>query len=144
MRRKIAVSQFNLAEHQRSVYEIVPEAGTTFEEILHPDYWAHVAKHLRPWCRIEIRYDAADSAYFAELVVRAADHITAKVAVLRKIDLRGDASAPAAEAPEGYVVKERGKNGWCVLRGTEVVKTGFQTREQALAAAAAHAEVFAG
>lgn len=111
---KLSAAQFKPAEYESNAYVAHPEAGEAFEEVLQPIYWAHVARSLRPWDKIDIR--PADFSYYAELIVTASGPQWAKVAVLRKVDFGKNDKAAETLIPDGYDIKHRGAAGWCVVR----------------------------
>lgn len=145
---KLHASRFKSAELVRLVHDIVPEAGTPFEDILKPEYWAHVAQSLRPWARIEVR--AEDGSYFAELLVVNCGRLWAKVAVLRKVDLGDMASEAVPANPDpSFSVMWRGPHAkHAVMRlgkagGKEVLREGFETKDEAATWMADHIKALA-
>lgn len=118
------------ASTMRKLCAITPTAGTPFDALLQPSYWANVAERLRPFDRIEVL--AEDGSYFAILLVRAASRLSAKVAVLEKYDLDAvdDTSAESA-----FFVAWRGPHQkHAVIRAADklAVQTGFDTKEAAM------------
>jgi hypothetical protein len=83
--RKLIVPRFKNAEYERVIYQACPENGVSFEDVLQPEFWSHVADKLKPTDRIEVL--AEDGSYFAELLVIDAGRLYAKVAVLRFVEL---------------------------------------------------------
>lgn len=133
--RKLLVTQIKEAEYVRRDYVVTPPQGTTMQEMLEPMYWAHVARQLRPFDRIEVRF--ADGKAWAELIVRVAEPLAVKVAILRHRDFeieQGKSSGPELEIPDGYEVKHRGLAKWSVIRlaDQEVLEKGFQDRTAAI------------
>lgn len=139
--RKIHPSRCKLAEGARNIWQIVPEEGVSFDDLLDPAYWTHIADRLRPTDRIEVVPE--DGSYFAELLVRSQGRMTAKVVVLRKVDL----GAPEASAPTlGFDVLWKGahhKHAVVRLRDKSVMQAGFEAKEAALAWLAANARTLA-
>lgn len=134
---QLNASRVQLGEHTRSIYEAIAEPGTTESDLIEPSYWAHLASRLRAKDRIEVHAD--DGAWFAELLVLDAGRAYAKVAVLRFIKL--EASVPGNELADmqGHEIKHRGHSAqWSVLRGKDVLRDKFATREQASQWLAAH------
>ena len=70
-------SRMELAEQARNVYAVVVETGTPYEEILKPQFWAHVASKLKTRDRIEVESEEGD--YFAELRVTYSGNNTVRV-----------------------------------------------------------------
>lgn len=139
--RKIHPSRFKLAETSRNVYMIVPEDGTPFDSLLEPSYWSHIADKLRPTDRIEVI--AEDGSYFAELLVRSQGRMTAKVSVLRKVDLD---PPEAASQTLGFDVQWKGphhKHAVVRLSDKSIMQGSFDTKEMALAWLALNARTLA-
>lgn len=67
------------------------EAGTTIEDILRPEYWAHVATKLRPDAKICVYTE--DRAFYAELIVLQVSRVDARVAMILHKDLTDDLRA---------------------------------------------------
>ena len=104
---------------------ITVESGTTREQIVHPDFWGHVAARLRPYAKIEVRCD--DGSFYAELLVLAAERTFAMVRVLHWHDLttadvaKTQAASVAVQRFEehlkAYEVRWRGPHlMWSVIR----------------------------
>lgn len=126
---KLPAARFHLAEHKRNVYLIVPPEGTPFEAVLDAAYLGHVAARLRIGDRVEVMPE--DGAYFGELLVTYVERQTAKVEVLRKIDL-GAIDVPA-EAPDFEIRFKGPQRQHSVVRVSDksVVKDGFATKDAA-------------
>jgi hypothetical protein len=137
--RKVeALTHTNLkeAEFVRPVYCATIPIGTLPEDLLKPEYWAHVATHLRPWARIEAR--AEDGTWFAEYIVLSVDRTWARVRMLGKYNLtNNDVSLSQAEkvTQSGFEVKWRGAAKWSVIRKADsaVLKEGMDREEADLA-----------
>lgn len=119
------------ADYKRSVHYVVVEAGVPFEAVLDPGFWAHISAKLRPFDKIEV--DTDDGAWYAELKVRDAGKLYAKVAatvyVQHKDHVEVEQGSPALT---DHIVKFRGPiHKWCVLRGTDVLKDQMGTKEEA-------------
>jgi hypothetical protein len=131
--RKLLETQFANAETCRRDVVVTPEAGTTLEEMVNPLYWSHVAKGLKAWDRIEVR--PADGTWWAELLVRVVQPFAVRVHVLRHAEFRRGGGIEAGEVPAGYEVRNRGRDGWAVIRSDDkaVLKEKEPSREHALA-----------
>jgi hypothetical protein len=116
--RKAMPMDLTLAENKEIRYVHTPPAGTTIEEMLNPQYWAHVATQLRPGAIIVVW--GADGALWAELLVWTVAPFAAKVEALRSAtrDLPRLLGAVVEEV-EGYEFKHRGGGKWSVLRTTD-------------------------
>src|SRR5690349_16586133 len=84
-------ARFKRAENERTIWTATVEAGIPFEDVLKPEFWAHIASkmynppHRTGWGdRIEVYPD--DMTYYAELFVHDAGPNWAKVSVLQKHD----------------------------------------------------------
>lgn len=55
------------AEQDRVVYRAYPDTGTAYEDLLNPAYWAHTARTLKRFDRIEVVPE--DESYYIELLV---------------------------------------------------------------------------
>lgn len=138
----LSSARFGLAEFKRNLFLVRPAAGTSKEDILNPVYWAHTAAHLKVHDVIEVC--AEDGAYWGQLLVLSRSDVHANVVELTWTDIA--ANAGAEEEIGGLRVKYGNyKTGWRVLRVSdgEVVSTGLESREEAVAAAKAHAEMLA-
>lgn len=121
---KINVGNLKPAEFARNVFAATPDHGTVFEDILKPEYWAHVASKLHPTDRIELV--AEDGSWFAELIVTAAARNWASVSVLRYVEI-SEAAKPAAKTAQFEVAFKGQKLLHAVIRKSdkEIVKSGF-------------------
>jgi len=139
---QLAISRFKQAEYERTVYSVVPEHETPFDAVIQPEYWAHVSARMRPGDRIEVQ--AEDGSYWAELLVRDAGRLFAKVAVLRKVELNEEDVTGDMPAATEFAIKWRGPHHkWCVLRGVDLVKAECQTRGEASTWLADHMKALA-
>lgn len=122
-------SRISLAEFIRQTHHVTPEEGTKFEDLLREDFWSAVSYKFKPADIIEIH--AEDGSYFAELYIRAAGRNWAKVAVLRKVDL--DPVEAQFSMPEFETAWKGPARKFAVIRlsDKEIIKDGFDTKEQA-------------
>lgn len=136
---QLAPSRIELAEQLRTIWSMSPEADTTFEAILLPEYWAHVSAKFRPRDRIEV--EPEDGTYYAELIVRDAGKLFAKVEVIRHVKLkeynvRGDLDMQ-------FDIRHAGPNQkWRVVRVADkaVLSSGHETPDAARSWAMQHAK----
>lgn len=126
--RKLPEARFATAEVIRTHYVIVPEAGTSLEDLLDPIYWSHVARRLRPLDILEVH--AEDGSYFAELLVRNTNQLnSAKVEVLRSKEF-----GVAEDEEDEFSVKWKGGHAkYAVIRRRDkaVMQDGFANKEDA-------------
>lgn len=78
-------ARFKLAEYERQDWILNAPHGTEIEDVIQPEYWAHIAAKMRPYDHVEVR--AEDGSYIAQLIVLGCDRNWAKVQVLNKFDL---------------------------------------------------------
>lgn len=132
MNKKLQTTRIELAEHQRNIWAVVPEAGASLDDVVKPEYWAHVAARMKPWDRIDVMPE--DGSYFAELLVRDAARLYAKVTVLRHVKLDAVASDAADETTALFDVAYVGPvKKWRVMRKADKapLREGFQSRGDA-------------
>lgn len=132
----LTITNLKEAEFVRPVYCATIPIGTDPEDLLKPEYWAHVATHLRPWARIEAR--AEDGTWFAEYIVLSVDRTWARVRMLAKYNLTSqDTSISQAEkiSQSGFEIKWRGGAKWSVIRKVDsaVMKEGMERDEAEMA-----------
>lgn len=130
---KLLQKQIKPSEFIRTVWSAQPEPGTTLNDMLQPEYWAHVSKTLKQGDRIEVT--DSGTGWFAELFVRSAGHNDARVVVLRSYVFDTPAKADDGHP---FEVKHRGGAGWSVVRKADkaVVFEKGATRDEAEAALA--------
>lgn len=122
-------SRVKLAEYARQRHHVVPEEGTKFEDLQKEEYWAAVAYMFKPCDIIEVH--AEDGSYYAELYIRACGRNWAKVAVLNKTALEPvEAKVTRPEFETAWKGPAR-KFGVVRVSDGEIIKDGFDTREQA-------------
>ena len=135
--RKLLSGKLKRAEFERTVYRIKPEDGTEFEDIMKPEYWAHVGRVLRPFDIIEVLFE--NGTHYVELVVVDCGDLWAKVAVKTDLNLATEkksadevreeavGNAPYSVAYKGPTVK------WAVIRNSdnEYVEKGMATKAEA-------------
>ena len=132
----LTITNLKEAEFVRPVYCATIPFGTLPEDLLKPEYWAHVATHLRPWARIEAR--AEDGTWFAEYIVLSVDRTWARVRMLAKYNLTSqDTSISQAEkiSKSGFEIKWCGGAKWSVIRTVDsaVMKEGMERDEAEVA-----------
>ena len=68
------------AEYVRSPFRVEPAAGAALEDVMAPDYFAHVASKLRAGDRLEIMPECM--SWYAEALVVDATRLSARIAIL--------------------------------------------------------------
>jgi hypothetical protein len=130
----LTITNLKEAEFVRPVYCATIPIGTLPDDLLKPEYWAHVATHLRPWARIEAR--AEDGTWFADLLVLSVDRTWARVRMLGRYNLTSqDVALTQSEQITGFEVKWRGAAKWSVIRKADsaVLKEGMDREEADIA-----------
>lgn len=118
----------------RNRYMATAEAGTPFESVLDPAYWAHVAQGnyaKQPGDLITIGTD--DEAWYAELLVRAVYPESLIVVPLPGYPMKLDDLSPTVFGDK-YVIERKGNHlKFCVIRLSDgaTVKDKCHTRTQA-------------
>jgi len=131
---KLPVPRMKSAEYMRQCHRVTPEAGTPYDAVTEPSYWAHVAQKINPYDKIEVV--AEDGAWYAELLVLSVDKMAITVREIVLIDLHGDSTEDAEGDQEqsDYFSKYRGPHlQWCVMRRSDqaCVRDKIQTKVQA-------------
>lgn len=142
MTRSLVRSRITLADQVRSRWAISPEAGSTIEDIMRPEYTANIAAQLKRWDVVEVRPD--DETYYAELLVKTAERTGATFWLIQFCELA--TKAPAAEPSEPFVIGWGGphqKHRVIRKADNEVLKHGFSSAEEARAWAVEHAKALA-
>lgn len=125
---KILQSQLKQAEFVRTVHAATPEHGASIDDVLVPEFWAHVAKQFKPGDRIEVKPDGAD--WLAELYVLKIDVHGVHVALLNKYELSASSNAPAVANDDEYEINFGGAAKWRVIRKSdrEVMVKGLASK----------------
>lgn len=126
--------ELQLTQHAQLSYTHAVSESTKFEELLKPDYWAHVAQKFRPHTVITVIPE--DGSYWAELLVVSCDRLWARVAVLRHYDLTEVETSPEASASgvDAFEIQWKGPTKkHCVVRKSDnaIVNEGIQTKADA-------------
>ena len=132
---QLLMSRFKQAEFARNIWRIVPEHGTSTDDIIAPLYWSHVAAHLKPFDKIEVL--AEDGSFYAELLVITVGHGAVRVAPLFLRVLDGTFDEQVSDFGE-YEVRYKGPHWkWCVIRkaDSQAVMKEIPTRDAAQRAA---------
>lgn len=117
-------------------FAAVTPAGTPFEHVLAPEFWAHVAYKLHAGDEIAVHTD--DGRYFGRVYVR---HVSApgaqrlnNRAIVAKLEHHPFDELKAAPADTEHDVKWMGPHmKWCViaLKDQRVLKEGCGTQDEA-------------
>ena len=109
-----------------NIWQVKPEIAATVQDLLNPEYWAHVARRMRAGDRVEAVPD--DRHYFAEFFVLAASTNWAKLVLIREVTLIKDNEKTVTE---GFSVAFAGAHKWRVTRGEEVLSKGHDDKDSA-------------
>ena len=142
MTKRLKAVNMRLADHKRKNFAIEIDAGTTFKEILDPDFYSSVAAKLHQYDVLEAI--AKDNSFWAMLLVEKIQGTSVVVREIKHIDFTKSAEGAklAAEVKAAYKVKHMGENNWCVLRngekGDELVIEGLHSKKDAEKAKTKH------
>jgi hypothetical protein len=127
----VNVSRFKSSEHVRREYVAYVQADVAIEDVCKRDFWKHVARDIRPGDHIEVVCE--DMTWRADLFVVSSGAQVVDVKVINKTDLTG---IEIQEDVAGTLrVQWRGPfHKHSVVRGKEVILTGYETSDAAMAA----------
>lgn len=129
MPKMLPEARFSQASYATNRWSVTFDPTTPYDRMFEPDFWSHVGRKLRIGDIIEVH--AEDTTWFAELYVVAAHRLSAKVVLLRRVDLAPAAEVAAPASP--LTVKYRGPHArYCVMRGENVIAEKFQTEAEAM------------
>ncbi len=131
-RRVVMPGRMNLAQSQFSIWDVVPDFGTTPEQLEDPAYWAHCAKRLNVWDRIVARSE--DGSWMAEFVVVERGNLYARVRPLPGYPMSLQVSEPDVDSsmPTGYAVKWTGPHSkYAVTRNGDKLRDRFENKGSA-------------
>lgn len=113
---KLQEARLKARQYVSQDWQIVPEYGTTIEEVLCPEFYTNIAKKFSPTDIIEVV--AEDLSWTARLMVVEVGKLWAKVALIYKVDLTADQEVTAVKGDlTNYEVKYRGPHlKFCVVR----------------------------
>ncbi len=122
---KITAANVTLAEQSFSQFHAKPEAGVPLEQVLRPEFWAHVSAQFKPLALIHV--NAADGSYYALLQVRSCSRIEAVCEVLLQKEFGPVTRLAQTEGKEFVTRWGSPAVGWQVIRAADkqVVKDGF-------------------
>lgn len=128
------LQRFKGREYMVSDYVCTAHPHTEPEDLLKPEYWAHVSTHVTPRTSIEAWGD--DGTWMARYVVLEAGRNWAKLHMTEKHRLTTvDVALTQAEAMSPYEITHRGPHcQWSVIRkkDNQVVHEGEATRDGAV------------
>jgi len=129
---KLSEKNLHSADYVRQCFRVAPPAGTVFDEMLDPHYWAHVARRITPHDIIEVVPE--DGSFFARLFVINSDKLWVKVAKIEYVDF-AEVAEKKADPSEKFEVKFGGPSAkWRVHNKSDnslVSTDSFQSRPEA-------------
>lgn len=125
--------RMELREFKQNVWAVFAPAGTTVEDLLNRDFWAHCAIKFSPMNKICVMTD--DKRLYVELIVTTVGSAWAQVHVLGIPLIIGDVASNGSIADD-YRIEDGGLHKkWIVVRksdGAEIKSDGtLKTPEQA-------------
>lgn len=129
---QILERNFSLREQMAVTYYAVPAAGTPFERIMQPDYWAHIARRVKVGSEIVVQPE--DGAYYARLLIVYVATGTVQVKELMYVELIAPVGDTVAE--EDITIRYSGPIAkWRVTRNSDgcVLAEGAVVATKALA-----------
>ena len=126
----LAADRWQLGEFINARHAICLPAGTPFDNVKRPEFWANIVR-IKPDDIIEVRTE--DRKFYAELLVLARGRNWATVAVIREpVALKAAALPPSATS--AYKIEYGGSHvQWRVLRESDmsVIRDKFPTEDAA-------------
>lgn len=130
---KIMEKDFKEADFSRQIFRASPPEGTKLDDLLEPEYWAHVARRVNPHDIIEVV--PVDGSFFARFFVLNVGKLSVKLYKLEYCELNAAPVGSAApKATSLFEPKFSGPLKWNVIRKSDkqvVSSKPFQTREEA-------------
>ena len=123
-------ARFTQTSFTRNHFHASIPSEVSFEEILSPDYWCNNAVQLKIGDHIEAFCE--DGSFYAEMIVRNCDRLTAVLGVITHVDFSGSVEIDEID-PEYEVAFAGPTHKWRIVRKSDkaVVKHGFQTKQEA-------------
>lgn len=128
--KPLAYRDLVIAESHRVEHFITLPEGMQLEDLSLPEVWGAVAHKLHVHDTVEV--SDAKSTFWAELLVREVGKSHAEVTILRKVDLK-PLYETSDDLPLGHSVRFIGsKQRWSIFRGNQIIKTGFNSKGEAI------------
>lgn len=140
--RTVLPSQVKFEEHAHNIWCVIPEYGTTVEDMKREEYWAAVARQMRHMDEIKVM--AEDSSWWAHFIVRNVGHGSVNVGLVNFKEF-GDKVAESYDF-DAYRATWKGPvRKWIVERRSDdqVMKEGFGDKGEALTWIGVHAKSLA-
>jgi hypothetical protein len=124
--------RMGLAEHGRQDWVVNAAAGTSVQDVLNPQYWAHMAAQMQPYDRIDVRLETGE--WMLELLVGGVGRNWAQVHLLHQHELTK--LADVMPRAQHHRVEWKGpQRKWAVIRlsDDEILQDGKVSRAEAQA-----------
>lgn len=130
--KRILANRVVLAEMVRQEWFATCPDHMTPEDVLQPEFWAHVASRFRPYDEVIVGNDAC--GWRISLVVADVWSAGVRMIELSRVELAG-ALEKSTEEANGLRIMWRGPNAkWSILDAAgQVLQSGFANKEDALA-----------
>ena len=115
------------AEFQRNVWSITVADDVTVEDMLEPEFWAHVCTKLQRGDHIEA--NPKDLNWYAEFIVLGKDKLWAKV--IQKGETLFLFNPTEGSPDPKFTVKFNPRKQWRVLRDADVMSEDHPSKEAA-------------
>jgi hypothetical protein len=129
----LKMGRFKRADYVFNTWAVNAEAGVGIEDILKPQYWAHVAAQLTAFDEIVVRAD--DGAFRLHLFVETCGRTWAKVHLVTEPLILQAKETPEIPVADGeYAIKWAGPHDrWRIIRTAdkEIISKGHATRDAA-------------
>lgn len=116
------------AAYVRQDHVVNAPEGTTVEDVLRPEFWAHKAAEMQVYDRVDVRLETGE--WFLEMLVLRVGRNYAQVHLLHRHDLV-PIDHGAITASDRYEAKFKGpQKKWCAIRRADnaVLQDGFEDR----------------
>lgn len=123
--------RIGLAEERRQDWVVNAEENTTVQDVMDPQYWAHMAQHFSPYDRIDVRLETGE--WLLELLVISVGRNWASVHLCQKHDLQ-----PVTEDMPTAIkhkVEWKGpqiKHAVIRIADSEILQSGFAKKNEAI------------
>ena len=133
-KRTLLPARMALQQTRTRIWDVIPDFGTTVEQLQDPGYWANCARNLNPWDEIVVRDE--EGTYLARFVVLEKGNMYARVKLLPGYPLLLQVSEPDVDSsvPSGYEVKWTGPHTkYAVVRDGNKLRDRFDNKGSASA-----------
>lgn len=133
-RRAVVLTEQRIALEEQLMQRWVvnAEVGTTIDDVMSPEYWAHTSGKMERLDRIEVRMETGE--WVAELIVVETGRNWASMYLVAKHELQ-PSGKDEAESTKHEVTWRGQQHKWCVKRLSdgEVMQAGMESKVTAQA-----------